>query len=457
MRRAAGLMPFSRRYQGTVDRQPPQGDAGRGIDRVAQRRRPRRHAGLADAAGRLAALDDVNLDLRRLIDAQHAVVVEIGLLDPPLVDGDLAIERRGEAEDQAAFELRHDGVGIDGDAGIDRRGDAAQMHLALLVDFGLHHGRDETAERRLHADATSDARRQRLAPAGFFRHEVERRQQPRVLPKHRAAEIDRILARLARQLVHEAFDGEHVVVGADPAPEPGRHRRRFGPHIFDMEIGNVVGHVDRAIDGVDVDAFLERRRQPARQDRPNRRPVFPADDLAVRQARGDRVAIDRAIDIVLDVFLAGPYHLHRPVDLLGDANGRDHHVGLEPAAEAAAEQMVVDDHLLDRKPGGLRRLRLHPGHDLRAGPDFAGIRLDMNGGVQRLHRRMGEKRQLVGRIEPVAGRKALGDVAFGFGDRAILFARGAQISPDVFRADGRVRALVPVTTSASRPFLAAHM
>ena len=183
-----------------------------------------------------------------------------------------------------------------------------------------------------------------------------------------------ILARLARQLVHEAFDREHVVVGADPAPEAGRHRRRLGPHIFDMEVGNVVGHVDGAIDRVDIDALLERRRQPARNDRRAGDLVFPADDLAVRQGRGDRVAIDRAIDVVLDVLLAGPHHLDRPVDLLGDANGRDHHVGLEPAAEAAAEQMLVDGHLLDRKAGGLRRLRLHPRHDLRAGPDLAGSR-----------------------------------------------------------------------------------
>ena len=121
-----GAHAFFPRDQGAVDRQPPQRDAGRGIDRVAQRRRSRGDAGLADAAGRLAALDDVNLDLRRLVDAQHAVVVEVGLLDAALVDGDLAIERGGQAEDQPALELRHDGIGIDGDAGIDRAGDAAQ-------------------------------------------------------------------------------------------------------------------------------------------------------------------------------------------------------------------------------------------------------------------------------------------------------------------------------------------
>ena len=88
-----------------------------------------------------------------------------------------------------------------------------------------------------------------------------------VLSEHAAAEFDRILAGLARQLVDEAFDREHVVVGPDAAPEAGRHRRRLGAHIFDVEVGDVVGHVDGAIDRVDVDALLERRRQPARDDR----------------------------------------------------------------------------------------------------------------------------------------------------------------------------------------------
>ena len=122
------------------------------------------------------------------------------------------------------------------------------------------------AEGRLHADAAPDARRQRLPQSDFSAARLSAASRRGFFPSIDAAELDRILAGLARQFVHEAFDGEDIVVGTDAAPEAGRHRRRFGPHKFDVEIGDVVGLVDGAIDGVDVDALLEGRRQPARND-----------------------------------------------------------------------------------------------------------------------------------------------------------------------------------------------
>src|SRR6476660_1697555 len=63
-------------------------------DGVADRGRKRRNSGLADATGRRERLDDVDLDLRHLGKARRVVVVEIGLLDHPLV------ERDGVAQDR---------------------------------------------------------------------------------------------------------------------------------------------------------------------------------------------------------------------------------------------------------------------------------------------------------------------------------------------------------------------
>jgi hypothetical protein len=77
----------------------------------------------------------------------------------------------------------------------------------------------------------------------------------------------------------------------------------------------------------------------------------------------------------------------------------------------------------------------------------------MNRGVDRLHRRMREKRQFVGRFKSIAGGKALGDVASRFRDRALLLAGSAQVVPNVFRVNSSVGAFVPVYRQGVDTFL----
>src|SRR6185369_81884 len=138
-----------------------------------------------------------------------------------------------------------------------------------------------------------------------------------------------------------ALGGEYIVVGPDAAPEAGGDDFRFLTHELDPEIGDRVGNVGRAIDAVDVDVLLIGGREPACEHRRAGDAIGPAVDLAVLEAGGDHVAIDRTIDIVPDVFLARPDDFEREVYLLREPC-RDHrHVRLEPAAEAAAEQVLM--------------------------------------------------------------------------------------------------------------------
>jgi hypothetical protein len=58
------------------------------------------------------------------------VGVEIGLLDTAALQRDLAIERRRDAENDRALDLRLDGVGIDNGAAIDRADDAPDTNRA---------------------------------------------------------------------------------------------------------------------------------------------------------------------------------------------------------------------------------------------------------------------------------------------------------------------------------------
>ena len=148
------------------------------------------------------------------------------------------------------------------------------------------------------------------------------------------------------------------------------------------------------------------------------------------QRRGHAVVIERPIDVVLDVLLAGPDHLDRAIDLPGDLHRLGDAVDLQPAAEAAAEQVIVDLDLLQRQAGHLRRRRLGAAQNLRAEPDVAAIRAHMHRAVHRLHGGMRQQRQLIDRLERAGGaRHGLGDIAILHGDHAgplqrLLMQRG---------------------------------
>jgi hypothetical protein len=68
----------------------------------------------------------------------------------------------------------------------------------------------------------------------------------------------------------------------------------------------------------------------------------PGDRFAVFvQAGGDPVIVVRPVHVVLDVFFAGPHHLHRTRDLLCDLDRPNDEVYLEPTAEAAAQEVIM--------------------------------------------------------------------------------------------------------------------
>src|SRR6059036_2500591 len=78
---------------------------GEGVDGVAHRGGDGGNARLAEAAGGGTGVEDVRFHDRRLVDSQHRIVVEVRLLHAPAVDGDGAVEERGERIDPAAFHL----------------------------------------------------------------------------------------------------------------------------------------------------------------------------------------------------------------------------------------------------------------------------------------------------------------------------------------------------------------
>ena len=62
-------------------------------------------------------------------------------------------------------------------------------------------------------------------------------------------ELDRILCCTVSKFIDEALNDEDVVRRADAAPKAGRDRRWLLAHVLNLNVGNIVREIDRAIDG----------------------------------------------------------------------------------------------------------------------------------------------------------------------------------------------------------------
>jgi hypothetical protein len=162
---------------------------------------------------------------------------------------------------------------------------------------------------------------------------------------------------------------------------------------------------------------------------------------------------------VLDIFLARPHDFHRPVDMLRDLDGADNTIGLQPSAEAAADQVVVDDDLVQRQAGGLRGRRLDPRHGLAADPDFAAVLAQVNRAVHRLHGGVREERKLVGRLDLSDGaRHGPLDIADALRDRPGIERRLFELARDRIGREFGVRTVVPFDHQRRQAFLrSSHM
>src|SRR5438093_13728069 len=99
--RAGNAMPDLR-----AGSEPPDALPGRGENGVAHGRGDHRQSGLADTGRLFLAHDYVDFRFRSLDHERHFVVVEVRLLDAPVLDGDGVVQSGGKAIDGGAFHLR---------------------------------------------------------------------------------------------------------------------------------------------------------------------------------------------------------------------------------------------------------------------------------------------------------------------------------------------------------------
>src|SRR5207245_375965 len=147
---------------------------------------------------------EVHLDRRRFVHPQRPVVVEIGLLDPAILERDLAPQRTTDAEHHPTLDLRLHDVRLHDGAAVDRAPDPLHAHVARVRDGNLgdlgHIGIPPTVHQR---NAATAAGGERPVPPGRLRREVQHRPGPRRLAEERAAIRDGILLRGRGELVDE--------------------------------------------------------------------------------------------------------------------------------------------------------------------------------------------------------------------------------------------------------------
>lgn len=142
----------------------PQAHSRRRKYRVENGRREAGCSGLPDTTGVSITLYNLDLDLRRFIDAQNSIAIEVGLLHAALVERDFAPEHCRDSEGHAALHLGNNRIGIYDHARIQHDKDPIDLHLTRLADGHLGDLAHVRAESLLHRYAATLPWTQRLAP-----------------------------------------------------------------------------------------------------------------------------------------------------------------------------------------------------------------------------------------------------------------------------------------------------
>ncbi len=82
--------------------------------------------------------EEIRLDLGHLVHAQSAIVVEVGLLNLPLVQCDLSVKHRTQSIDDGALHLGFDNTWIDDIAGVDHAYHAVYCEFTRFAHGDIH-------------------------------------------------------------------------------------------------------------------------------------------------------------------------------------------------------------------------------------------------------------------------------------------------------------------------------
>src|SRR6516165_521700 len=204
IRENSGIVPSSSRAQLILERQLPDAPAGGGENRVRHRGSGNGCAWFADSTWRFQVAHQVHLDGRRLVDAHDSNVMEVGLLDPALLERHAAPQGAADSEDYPALDLGLHRVRVHDRPAVDRADDPVDADLARLRHRDLGHLRQITAPfAEKHRDAAAPAFGQWLSPSGRPRGDVQDCRRARRFAEEGPAKGDGILLRGCGELVDD--------------------------------------------------------------------------------------------------------------------------------------------------------------------------------------------------------------------------------------------------------------
>src|SRR5215470_3306785 len=131
-----GIASSSSRAQLILERQLPDAPAGGGENRVRHRGSGDGCAWFADSAWRFQVAHQVHLDGRRLVDSHDSNVMEVGLLDPAVLERHAAPQSAANSEDYAALDLGLHRVRVHGRPAIDCADDPVDLARLRYRDLG---------------------------------------------------------------------------------------------------------------------------------------------------------------------------------------------------------------------------------------------------------------------------------------------------------------------------------
>src|SRR6516225_6496258 len=140
-----GTASSSSRAQLILERQVPDAPAGGGENRVRHRGGGDGCAWFADSAWRFQVAHQVHLDGRRLVDAHDSNVMEVGLLDPAVLERHAAPQGATDSEDYPALDLGLHRVRVHDRPAIDCADDPEDTDLARLRYRDLGNLRQKTS------------------------------------------------------------------------------------------------------------------------------------------------------------------------------------------------------------------------------------------------------------------------------------------------------------------------